>query len=220
MKIEFKDNIIVFDVQYGKGKRLAIQMDSVGHLTVKAPKDATEEMIIKGVEAHGNLILKKLDEISKARELEKPKEYKEDERFLYLGKEYPLSELIETSGLGNEDLKDLPNAIKKFYISSCKKIIGERIKIYQKQLGAKPKSVDVMESKTQWGSCTWDKKINFNYKLVMCPVEVIDYVVVHELCHLYHMNHDRSFWRRVGSIVPDYKEKQDYLARHGKYMSL
>ena len=54
----------------------------------------------------------------------------------------------------------------------------------------------------------------------MAPIEVIDYVIIHELCHLLHMNHDRSFWRRVGSIMPDYKEKEEYLERYGHSMSL
>ncbi|MDF2859192.1 MAG: hypothetical protein K0Q87_5043 [Neobacillus sp.] len=54
----------------------------------------------------------------------------------------------------------------------------------------------------------------------MAPIEIIDYVVIHELCHLIHMNHDRSFWRRVGSIIADYKEKQEFLARFGNYMTL
>jgi hypothetical protein len=54
----------------------------------------------------------------------------------------------------------------------------------------------------------------------MAPIEVIDYVIIHELCHLTHMNHDRSFWRRVGSVMPDYKAKEEFLARYGQAMTL
>lgn len=54
----------------------------------------------------------------------------------------------------------------------------------------------------------------------MAPIEVIDYIIILELCHLTHMNHDRSFWRRVGSIIPDYKENEEFLARHGQAMTL
>jgi predicted metal-dependent hydrolase len=81
-------------------------------------------------------------------------------------------------------------------------------------------TIEVVESKTKWGSCSSDKNLTFNYRLAMAPIEVIDYVIIHELCHLLHMNHDRSFWRRVGSIMPDYKEKQDFLARNGHSMTL
>ena len=147
-----------------------------------------------------------------------------EEKFFYLGKEFLIHELIKTSEpaeqvseLGEEQLKI---KLKKFYITSCKKIVGERIKIYQQQLRVKPKTVEVVESKGQWGSCNTDKKLTFNYRLAMAPVEIIDYVIVHELCHLIHMNHDRSFWRRVGSVLPDYKKRQEFLSLYGHCMTL
>ena len=143
--------------------------------------------------------------------------YEDKGKFLYLGKECFLHELIETSELKEEELN---KNLKKFYFSSCKKIVGERINRYQIQLRVKPKTIEVVESKTKWGSCSSDKNLTFNYRLAMAPIEVIDYVIIHELCHLMHMNHDRSFWRRVGSIMPDYKEKEEYLARNGRSMTL
>jgi len=217
MKIEIENNIIAFNVQYGKRKKLSIHIDSIGLLTVKVPKNTSEEMIIRAVEQKGKWILDRLYEISKAKEISKVKAYDDKGKFLHLGLEYFLHELIETSSLGEEELK---NNLKKFYITSCKKTIGERIKIYEKQLGVKPKVIKIVESTNQWGSCNSDKKITFNYRLAMAPIEVIDYVIIHELCHLIHMNHDRSFWRLVGRIVSDYKKKQDYLGRYGTYMTL
>ncbi|RED65643.1 uncharacterized protein DUF45 [Cohnella lupini] len=133
-------------------------------------------------------------------------------KFLYQGKPYYLNELIETTPLNEDELKKI---LKKFYFSSCKKIVAERITGYQTQLRVKPKAIEVIESRTKWGSCSSSKKLAFNYRLAMAPVEVIDYVIVHELCHLLHMNHDRSFWRRVGSLMPDYKMKQEYLETYG-----
>ena len=150
--------------------------------------------------------------MTEIREFPKNTEYQERRRFLHLGKPYFLHELIETKDLNEEELK---RNLKKFYTSSCKKIVGERINIYQTQLRVKPKTVEVVDSATKWGSCSSTKKITFNYRLAMAPIEVIDYVIIHELCHLLHMNHDRSFWRRVGSIMPDYKEKQQFLDRYG-----
>ncbi len=143
--------------------------------------------------------------------------YLDNGKFLYLGKVYPLNELIDTNGLNEEELK---RSLKKFYISSCKKIVGERIKKYQILLKVKPKSIEVVESITKWGSCCSNKNVTFNYRLAMAPIEVIDYVVIHELCHLVHMNHDRSFWRLVGSIMRDYKDKQEFLATYGQAMTL
>ncbi|MDQ0876198.1 putative metal-dependent hydrolase [Paenibacillus sp. V4I3] len=217
MKIEFENNTIEFNVQYGIRKKISIHIDSMGFITVKAPNDTSKEMVMSAVKHHGKGISEKLQLIAEARETPKTREYQDKGKFLHLGKYVFLHELIETDELNEEELK---MNLKKFYFSSCKKIVGERIKIYQTQLKVKPKTIEVDESKTKWGSCSSDKKITFNYRLAMAPVEVIDYVIIHELCHLLHMNHDRSFWRRVGSIMPDYKEKEAFLARHGHAMTL
>ncbi|OIJ11471.1 hypothetical protein BKP37_15645 [Anaerobacillus alkalilacustris] len=217
MKVEIGNDIIEFDIQYGKRKKIYIHIATNGFITVKVPKDTSEEMIVSAIGKQSKWIQEKLQELKDAQEPPKEKQYQDQGKFMYLGKEYYLHELINTSELGEEELKE---TLKKFYLSSCKKIVGKRIEIYQKQLGVKPKVIEIIESKVKWGSCSSTKKLSFNYRLAMAPIEVIDYVIVHELCHLIHMNHDRSFWRRVGSIVPDYKKKEEYLARQGQYMTL
>lgn len=217
MKIDFENDTIDVHVQYGNSAKLSIHIDASGFITVKAPNGTSNEVIIAAVKKHEKNILEKLNRIEAARNAPKTREYQEQGKFLHLGKEYYLHELIETGELDEEELK---KNLKKFYFSSCKKVIGERIKIYQDQLKVKPKSIEIEESRTKWGSCSSSKKLTFNYRLAMAPIEVIDYVIIHELCHLTHMNHDRSFWRRVGSIMPDYKDKEEYLARYGQAMTL
>lgn len=216
MKVEFDNKTIDFNVQYGNREKLSIHIDSFGFITVKAPKSTSKEAIMSAVEINGAWILEKVHEMEVAREIPKARGFHVKGKFLYLGEEYFLHELINISELDEETLQ---KNLKRFYINSCKKIIGERIKIYQQQLKVKPKVIEIVESKTKWGSCSSERKLTFNYRLAMAPIEVIDYVVIHELCHLIHMNHDRSFWRRVGSIMPDYKEKEAYLTRHGRSMS-
>ncbi|WP_028550324.1 M48 family metallopeptidase [Paenibacillus sp. UNC451MF] len=217
MKIEFENNTIEFNVLYGIRKKITIHIDSMGFITVKAPNDTSKELIMRAVKQHGQRILEKLHSIAEAREIPKTRDYQEKGKFLHLGKYYFLHELIETNGLNEEELK---LNLKKFYFASCKRVIGERVKMYQTQLKVKPKTIEIDESKTKWGSCSSDKKLTFNYRLAMAPMDVIDYVVIHELCHLTHMNHDRSFWRRVGTIMPDYKEKEQFLAMYGHAMTL
>jgi predicted metal-dependent hydrolase len=217
MKIEIENHTIEFNVQYGNSEKLSIHIDSLGLITVKVPQDTSKGTIMSAMEHQGKWILEKKREIAETQETPRSRNYHEKGTFFYLGKEHYLHELIETNELTEEELK---RDLKKFYFTSCKKIVGERILIYQKQLGVKPKIVEIEESRTKWGSCSSDRKLMFNYRLAMAPIEVIDYVVIHELCHLLHMNHDRSFWRRVGSMMPDYKDKQAYLADHGHSMSL
>lgn len=217
MKVKIENSMIDFNVQYGNRKKLSIHIDSLGFITVKVPKDTSKEIIASTIESKGKCILGKIEEIAIARETPKAREYHAKGLFLYLGNERFLHELIDCSELNEEILK---RNLKKFYMTRCKNIVGERIKIYQNQLKVKPKIIEIVESRVKWGSCSSDKKLTFNFRLAMAPMEVIDYVIIHELCHLTHMNHDRSFWRRVGSIMPDYKEKEEFLARNGHSMSL
>lgn len=122
----------------------------------------------------------------------------------YLGELLPVSEFIKDEGLSETELTQ---AVVKIYEKSSKKITKERTKIYQKNLKVTPKSITIEKNRKRWGSCNTKKEITYHYLIVTLPIELIDYIVIHELCHLHHMNHDRSFWRKVGSIIPDYKLK-------------
>ncbi|MGO4734412.1 M48 family metallopeptidase [Paenibacillus sp. 2KB_22] len=219
LTIELNNHSINCHIQYGKRKKVSITMDLPYMVTIKAPNGISEDMIRQLVEQHGDVILKKSALMQRALDGPQAKEY-EDEgkgKFLLFGKEHALHELIPVEGLTEEELRA---NLKKFYFAECKRMIGERIGRYQQELKVKPKSIEIVDSPTKWGSCSWDKKLTFNYRLAMAPLEVIDYVIIHELCHIHHMNHDRSFWRRIGSIMPDYKTKEDYLMRNGRDMTL
>lgn len=218
MNIQLEDQTIYVHVVYGKRGKLSIHIESNGHITVKAPSGASDELIEQAVKRHGGQIVQKLRQIERATQAPaKLKEYEHEGKFLHLGQYCYLHELIETKDLTEEQLR---TSLKKFYISSCKQVINERIKPFQAQLKVSPKAIAIVESRTKWGSCSSDRNLTFNYLLAMAPVEVIDYVIVHELCHLLHMNHDRSFWRRVGGIMPDYKDKEKFLERYGHAMTL
>lgn len=216
MKIELGQQQIECHVEYGPRQKMSIHIDPSGLVTVKAPNHTSDDAVLNAVKQYGDKILKQLQAIESARNTSKVKAYEESGKFLHLGKYYSLDELIETHGR----TETLQHELKKFYFASCKKVIGERIKIYQKQLKVSPKSFTIEESRTKWGSCSSSKHLTFNYRLAMAPLEVIDYVVIHELCHLIHMNHDRSFWRLVGSVMKDYKAKEAFLAKYGHAMTL
>ena len=130
----------------------------------------------------------------------------------YLGKLKPLDEVLEPEELTEQEILD---TIIKFYISSSKQITKERTKYYQELLKVVPKSIKIDKISNRWGSCNTKKEITYNYMICTLPLELIDYIVVHELCHIHHMNHDRSFWRKVGSIIPDYKERMKILEGEG-----
>lgn len=217
MKVEYGQREIAFHVAYGPWSKLSIQVEPTGFVTVKAPNGASEESILRAVEKQGAWLAGRLDAIEKGRADAQLREYQDQGKFLHLGRYCLLHELIATEGLNEDELR---LKLKKFYFASCKQVVLERIEKYQQMLKVKPKSIEIVESRTKWGSCSSNKALTFNYLLAMAPVEVIDYVIIHELCHLTHMNHDRSFWRRVGSVMPDYKEKEAYLDRYGHAMTM
>jgi len=139
----------------------------------------------------------------------------------YLGEKYPIyvviSSDVEKPTIAQEKDRlvcrcpdsgevDLNEPLKSFYIKSAKKHFDKRLRHYQKQFKEKYKSFKISNDNTRWGSCDSQRRLTFHWKLMMFPENAIDYVIVHELCHLSHMNHDRSFWRLVGKHCPNYKE--------------
>lgn len=235
MKITVGEETLDFRVEYGKGQKMTVQIDGFGSIVVKAPNGTSEEDILKRVRVHGEQLINRRHLIEKNRQVPKEKVYMEGEMFLYLGKEYPITITVDEAISQNEVTFDgkclqiltksqeeqvLKECLKRFYTRACKKLIQNRVAHFQKEFQVKPRSVDIVESKINWGTCNTERKITFNWRLMMAPVEVIDYIVVHEMCHLVHMNHERSFWRLVGKMMPDYEQRQTWLAVKSPNMTL
>ena len=81
-------------------------------------------------------------------------------------------------------------------------------------------AISVRDQKTRWGSCSGHGTLSFNWRLMLAPPDILDYVVVHELCHLEHLNHSRDFWACVEAILPDYRERRKWLKEHGHELTL
>lgn len=94
--------------------------------------------------------------------------------------------------------------------------IKARCRYYAPVMGVSYGTVTIREQKTRWGSCSTKGNLNFNWKLVLMPPEILDYVVVHELAHRIQMNHSAAFWAEVGKILPDYKERRQWLKVNGQ----
>lgn len=95
------------------------------------------------------------------------------------------------------------------------KLIPERVSYYAEIMGVTYGRITIREQKTRWGSCSGKGNLNFNWKLVLMPEGVLDYVVVHELAHRTEMNHSKAFWRIVEQILPDYRERRELLKQAG-----
>ena len=97
-------------------------------------------------------------------------------------------------------------------------VIPPRVAYYAEKIGVTYGRITIRNQKTRWGSCSAKGNLNFNCLLMMTPPDVIDYVIVHELCHRLEMNHSPRFWKYVASIMPDYKDKQKWLRENGQVL--
>lgn len=218
---------IRFEITYKKRTSIGLSMDQYGNIEVLAPKGTSDECVLQVLEENWDLIQEKSKEMKDRMLGPKEKVYEHGEKFLYLGNAFPIQIVhdeniqqdravfegdklhIYVKQLDNEKIKQ---ALKRFYYQQCKTIVEKSIKSYQSNFKAKPRSVRIVDSKKNWGTCDANLQLTFNWKLAMAPLKVIEYVVVHEMCHMVHLNHDRSFWRLVGKIMPGYKEQENWLA--------
>jgi len=207
-------------------KTIGIRVSPDNSITVYAPMKINESRITEIVKSKSSWIQKRIaiNEIRNSRL--KPKEYRDGEEFLYRGEIYHLNIFHGTEGISFSDglLKiGVPfgldgkernyifHKMKYWYAFQAEKIFRERVIFYQGILGVKVKLVRIKTLRSRWGSCSSKGNISFNWLLVMAPHAVIDYIVVHELCHCIHHNHSRSYWKLVESILPDYKKWNTWL---------
>ena len=109
--------------------------------------------------------------------------------------------------LGQEELETLRKQARQY--------IPSRVAMYAETLGVHYGRITIRHQRTRWGSCSTKGNLNFNCLLMLTPPEVIDYVIVHELCHRKEMNHSVRFWALVASILPHYEEQKRWLRAHG-----
>ena len=178
------------EVIRSKRKTLAIEIRPDMRVVVRAPEKIPQNEIIKFVEEKQNWIKKHLVQMYfKAEENKKQK---------------------KEPALTNADIEKL-----------CQKalsVIPDKVKYYAEIMGVIYGRITIRNQKTRWGSCSSKGNLNFNCLLMLAPPEVLDYVVVHELCHRKQMNHSKAFWLEVEKVLPDYKEARKWLKEEGSQM--
>lgn len=110
--------------------------------------------------------------------------------------------------------------MERRYREAAKEYFPKRADYYAQQLGVSYERIRIAGQKTRWGSCSSKGTLSFNWKLMLAPPKVLDYVVVHEICHLKEMNHSPRFWRLVEELMPDYKEYRKWLKENGNTLQL
>lgn len=117
-------------------------------------------------------------------------------------------ELLQEEGFFTEE------EIKRLQ-ALAKQVIPEKVAYYARLMGVSYGRISIRKQKSRWGSCSREGNLNFNCLLIMAPPEVLDYVVVHELCHRIEMNHSAKFWAQVEQVIPEYRTYRKWLKEHG-----
>ncbi len=211
-----------------KRKTLALIVQRDGSVIVRAPVSASEALIRQFVESKRAWILEK-----KAQAQEQPprvvRKFADGEKFLYFGQEYPLSVVNGAEAglrfeagffLNQNSQSEAPLLFENWYKAAARQALTERTRFYAQKFGLKYEKVHISSARTRWGSCSARGTLNFTWRLVMAPLEVIDYVIVHELAHLRVKNHSAAFWAEVAKMMPDYKIRRDWLKKNGRALIL
>lgn len=172
-------------------RTVAIQIMPDGAVFVRAPKRCSREYIEAFVQARRDWIRKKQQEL-----------------------EYHRKQL-------KVQLEMLPEMTPADYSQLQKQaaaVITEKVSQYAEQMGVSYGRIAIRDQKTRWGSCSARGNLNFNWRLILAPAEVLEYVVVHELAHRKEMNHSDRFWSHVGDVLPDYKIRRLWLRKNGDFL--
>ncbi len=215
-----------------KRKTVALLVDHDGRLVVRAPLRATKKQIQQLVEEQAEWI-RGMQEKALARYPQaKPRRFASGEEFWFLGKLFRL-EIVTGAcpplALDEPNCRFLLDALAapqarlvftKWYRQQAARVLAERVTWAAARYGFSYTKIRITSARTRWGSCSTRGTLSFPWRLVMAPLAVIDYVVVHELVHTRERNHARSFWERVKAIAPDYKQHIKWLAENGHLLGI
>lgn len=217
------------DIDYklvrSKRKTLSLVIGSDAGLTVRAPLRMPEREIEAFIEKKAAWIATKQREMEVRSNKYKKLVVENGAGFLYFGRPYTIMK-CGTDAIKTEENKILVkydtdiDDIVKWMKDTAADIIKKRAEFYAQIMNVKYSAVKISSAKTRWGSCSAKNSLNFSWRLVMCPPQVIDYVVVHELAHIIHKNHGRDFWAMVETYMPNYNACRKWLRDNSRIMEI
>ena len=209
-----------------KRKTLAIIVKRDGSVTVRAPMRATNKSIREFIAQHTAWIEQKKAELQTL-VVPQTRQYLAGESILFLGEEYPLEvvkhqkqPLVLNGGfkLSEAASHRAKMVFERWYRQQAKKIIQDRVDFFVQQYGFQYQGLKITSARTRWGSCSARGALNFSWRLILAPLEQVDYVVVHELVHTIHHNHSQKFWKALEKVMPDFKTRKKWLKQHGQQL--
>lgn len=214
-------------IRTARVKTACLQVED-GAVSIVVPSELPSERIEKILKEKSRWIKEKLYLHQQALPAS-TKEFINGEAFTYLGRNYRLKieagpfqpvklkqgRLIVTLPKSTATPELIRSALVRWYRQQALQRFTEKVERYAKVIGVQPASVGVKTFKSRWGSCNVKGEILFHWKVIFAPHRIVDYVVVHELCHLKHHDHSQAFWKSVERVVPDYLECKEWLKKNG-----
>ena len=231
----------MIDIEYQlkkspRRRTISIHIHPDCSIRVLAPSSLADEQVSTYVDSKRRWIEAKIACFRASRHLYLPKQYVNGSSFDYLGHHYRLK-IISGDGrvrlMSGRFLVPVPETLPQsdhapfirqqlsnWYAEHALSRMQEKTLEYAKRLDCYPGPVAVKGYRSRWGCCFADGRIIYNWRLIMAPVRVIDYVIVHELAHLKQRNHSKRFYNEVGSVVPDYKDQRQWLRHNGHHLQV
>lgn len=236
LRVQYGTKELEFKIEFRNRDTMSISVEPPNNILVVAPIGTSEEEIKNIVKSRGSWIVQKLFEFRNIEAKKVNREFVNGESFMYLGRNYSLQihidETLQNSskvklfrGKFNVYVKEkndelIKAAMEAWYREKTEEQVKKRIKYYQKFFDKKPSNIKIKEQKKRWASCTAKNELLFNWRCAMAKATALDYIVVHELCHMYYMNHSQEFWDLVASVMSDYEIRKEWLRDYGIRMDL
>lgn len=225
----------VRDIEYqlspGSARKTTdIVIERDGTIVVRAPREFTPEQVDAVVESKRHWIYRNLAEWKDLNASAVAREWVNGETFLYLGAAYRLSlvseqeqpltlkdgrfrlrrDVVEQGGT-----RAAREAFEQFYTEKAQQRFEDRVSFFAPKVGVEVGKVRVKDMGYRWASCGCSGTLNFHWKCMMAPPKIVDYITVHELCHFHQRNHTDAFWNEVDKVLSDWRERKEWLRRHG-----
>lgn len=212
-------------------KRIMIKVHPDGRVVVAVPEQTQEHDLMRAVKARGRWIYQQLRDFRAQSQHVTPREYVSGESHLYLGKQYMLKVLVDAQAKQGVKLLrgKMEVSVRAYSAEKVQQLLDDWYKLRAKEVFAKRLEVvleqalwvehrpqfGILTMQTQWGSCSPQGRLTLNPHLVKVPTACIDYVILHELCHLAEHNHSKRFYQLLEQVMPDWqrvKKRLDDLA--------
>lgn len=235
--IKYNGDTIEYEWTTAGRKTIGITITPDGSITVKAPFGTTKEYIRQCVRKKAEWILSKTKKLEKRQEKACDRYFEDGEILFYLGQKYAFRQIWEGS-IKKENMaairldaetkeiqmyytgpkwtpEEKKGILEQWYRGEAKKHLGLLAEKFSHKIPCSFNTIRIKNQKTCWGSCSAKGNLNFNWRIMMAPPEISEYLVVHELCHRLEMNHSTAFWKLVEKQIPDYKERRAWLKNYG-----